>query len=366
MNKRKDFVNDLSLEAQFLVNILRAHVHQQKIPVIPTGINWQRFTALCYSTHFAGICSDLIKLFDSTKIPEDVFHQLKSYQLRVLTSNERLLHQYKALERIADEEQLILYPIKGITLMSQFYNRHYHRHISDIDVLVDNNQLFQWEDALIKNNFRIKRRYAKSDFHAQNNLKYDPLQAFKSDAIVDMHVNLNSGFYHIKIPFESLQLNHKHAHELNQVDQLIFVCLHAYKHLYFGQLNLLHLMDIYLLKNEISSTNLRERCLRFNCTNEVQQVINFSLFLFEDNQLTIPYWQRAILKKELNSNAIPRRIKCLFGYRKHFQIPVPWYLLPSYLWFQVFPSAAYLRQSNGTSNYAVNWLRRIFRLITNH
>ena len=104
---------------------------------VPNEINWRTFLSICYATHYAGICLDLLKLYDSTDIPKEVFHSLKSYQVRVLSSNERLLYQYKTLEQIAEEEQLLLYPLKGITLMHHFYKRIYHRHISDIDVLID-------------------------------------------------------------------------------------------------------------------------------------------------------------------------------------------------------------------------------------
>jgi hypothetical protein len=364
MKDRDQFVNSLSVEARFLVDMLGAHLQQKEIPKIPKGIIWRKFIQLCYDTHFAGICSDLIKLFASDEIPEVVFQQLKSYQLRIITSNERLIYQYNELEKIAKEEELTFYPLKGITLMPHLYQQTFHRHLSDIDVLIDRNQLFRWENTLVNNGFRIKRRFAKSTFHEKHNLKYDPLQAFKRDAVVDFHVSLNAGFNHICIPLESLQRNHEHSHELNQMDQLIFVCLHAYKHLYYGQLNFLHLLDILLLKKEIPSTVLLERCESFKCTNEVQQAINIALFLFGENDREIPLWQSAILSKELNSSIIPRRFKWLFMYRKHLQAPVSWNLLPSYLWFQVFPSAAYLRQSDGNSKYLTNWMRRIIRLLT--
>ena len=73
MNEREDFVNELSLEARFLLNILCAHVHQQAMPVIPNELNWRTFLTLCYATHYAGICLDLFKSYDSTEIPADVF-----------------------------------------------------------------------------------------------------------------------------------------------------------------------------------------------------------------------------------------------------------------------------------------------------
>jgi hypothetical protein len=365
MRNRDEFIRELNLEARFIVDMLCSHVQQKETPKIPKGINWRKFIEVCYATHFAGICSDLIKLCDTAEIPKSVFEQLKSYQLRVITSNERLLHHYHLLEKIAKEENLMLYPLKGITLMPQLYEQRFHRHLSDIDVLIDSDQLFHWEKTLTKNGFRIKQRFAKSAFHEKHHLKYDPLQAFKQDAVVDFHVSLNSGFNHIDIPIESLRRNHEHSHELSQVDQLIFVCLHAYKHLYYGQLNLLHLLDILLLKKEISSSVLLERCVRFKCTNEVQQAINISLFFFGEKDRKIPLWQSAILSKELHSSIIPRRLKWLFAYRKHLRIPVSWFLLPSYLWFQVFPSAAYLSQSDGHSFYLTNWIRRVSRLLTN-
>ena len=365
MKNRNEFVSGLNVEARFLVEMLCAYVQHKETPKIPKEINWRNFIELCYATHFAGICLDLIKLLATDEIPDVVFQQLKSYQLRVITSNERLIYQYNELEKIAKDEQLVLYPLKGITLMPHLYDQPFHRHLSDIDVLIDGNQLSQWENTLSKNEFRIKRRLAKSAFHEKHNLKYDPLQAFKRDAVVDFHISLNSGFNHIDIPIESLQRNQEHLHELNQVDQLIFVCLHAYKHLYYGQLNLLHLMDILLLKKEISSTALWERCAHFNCTNEIQQAINISLFFFGENDRKLPNWQCIILMKQLHSSTIPIHTRWLFRYRKHFRIPVFWYLLPSYLWFQIFPSAAYLRQSDGDSKYVTNWMRRIKRLLSN-
>ena len=365
MNKLEQFEDTLDVEARFLVGILCAHVRQEALPVIPDGLNWRTFIQLCYSTHYAGILSDLIKAFDSTEIPAEVFQQLKSYQLRVLTSNERLLHQYAFLVQIAYEQQLTLYPLKGITLMPNLYERPYHRHISDIDVLIDNKDLSKWENVLKTQGFDIKRRHAKSRFHEQMNLKYDPLQAFKQQTVVDFHVSLNSGFHHIDFPIASLMENHETSHELNPIDQFIFVCLHAYKHLYYGQLNVLHLMDIFLMNKQISTSEVWTRCERFRCTKEVQQALNLSLFFFGDSSKQIPNWQASVLQKELMAIPLTFRMRQLFFYRKHLRIPVSWKQLPSYLWFQVFPSAAYLRQSDGKSSYLVNWWRRLMRLMLN-
>ena len=365
MNKREQFERTLDVEARFLVEILCAHVRKEDLPVIPERLNWRTFIQLCYSTHYAGILSDLIKAYDPNEIPSEVFQQLKSYQLRVMTSNERLLHQYANLESLANEQQLTLYPLKGITLMPNLYERPYHRHISDIDVLIDNKDLSTWENLLKTDGFKLKRRYAKSRFHEQMNLKYDPLQAFKQHTVVDFHVSLNSGFYHIALPLADLQGNQKNPHELHSVDQFIFVCLHAYKHVYYGQLNVLHLLDIFMLNKLISTTDLFTRCERFRCTKEVQAAIDLSLYFFGDSFKQIPHWQEALLKKELMASHIPFGHQILFFHRKHFRIPVPWNLIPTYLWFQVFPSAAYLHQSDGKANYVLNWWSRCVRLILN-
>ena len=365
MNKREQFEDTLDVEARFLVGILCAHVRQESLPVIPERLNWQKFIQLCYATHYAGIISDLIKAYEPNEIPSEVFPQLKSYQLRVLTSNERLLHQYASLVQIANEQQLTLYPLKGITLMPNLYERPYHRHISDIDVLIDNKDLLKWENVLKTQGFDIKRRHAKSRFHEQMNLKYDPLQAFKQQTVVDFHVSLNSGFHHISLPIASLMENHETSHELHSVDQFIFVCLHAYKHLYYGQLNVLHLMDIFLMNKQISTAELWTRCERFRCTKEVQQALDLSLFFFGDSSKQIPKWQASVLQKELMAIPFTFRVRQLFFYRKHLRIPVSWKQLPSYLWFQVFPSAAYLRQSDGKSSYVANWWSRCVRLILN-
>lgn len=363
MKTHEQFKDSLDVEARFLVDLLRAHVRLESLPVIPKKLIWQKFIQLCYATHYAGIISDLIKAYDSNELPSEVFPKLKSYQLRVLTTNERLLHQYASLKQLANEQHLTLYPLKGITLMPKVYERPYHRHLSDIDVLIDQKDLSRWESLLKTQGFEMKRRYAKSHFHEQMNLKYDPLQAFKQQTVVDFHISLHSGFHHISMPIELLHKNQAHDHELHFVDQFIFVCLHAYKHLYYGQCNVLHLMDIFFMNKQISPPDLWSRCERYKCTKEVQQALDLSLFFFGDARKHVPIWQVNVLQKELMALPFSFGLRQLFFFRKHLQIPVSWKQVPSYLWFQVFPSEAYLRQSDGKGSYWSNWWRRCMRLI---
>jgi hypothetical protein len=156
MSPREAFLQRSSIEVRFLLELLRTYVRNAEKPSIPDEFNWPAFIQLCYATHFAGWCYDQLKSYETELIPSDALQSLKSYQLRVLTSNERLLHQYQELLDIAQREKLTLYPIKGITLMNDCYERVYHRHLSDIDVLIDPKELSQWEEQLLQADFRIK------------------------------------------------------------------------------------------------------------------------------------------------------------------------------------------------------------------
>jgi hypothetical protein len=272
------------------------------------------------------------------------------------------MHQYQELLDIAQREKLTLYPLKGITLMNDCYERVYHRHLSDIDVLIDPKELSTWEAHLLRADFRLKRRVAKSTFHEQAGLKYDPLQAFKQEAVIDFHSSLNSGMAKVRISLPDLKQKQQSEHELASIDQLIFVCLHAYKHMYVGQLNPLHLMDIHLLSQKVDEQQLLSQSSAYHCTKEVHSMLKLTRFFMGQKHSSIPLWQLSVLDHVLNHTEFTKSQKRQFYYRKHFRIPVSVKQLPSYLWFQVFPSAAYLKQSDGTGNYLLNWLRRIGRL----
>jgi hypothetical protein len=362
MSPRESFLQRSSLEVRFLLELLRTYVRNAEKPSIPDEFNWPAFIQLCYATHFAGWCYDQLKSYDTELISPETLQSLKSYQLRVLTSNERLSNQYQELLDIAQREKLTLYPLKGITLMNDCYERVYHRHLSDIDVLIDPKELPTWEAQLLRADFRLKRRVAKSTFHEQAGLKYDPLQAFKQEAVIDFHSSLNSGMAKVHISLSELKKKQQSEHELASIDQLIFVCLHAYKHVYVGQLNPLHLMDIHLLSQKVDEQQLLAQSSTYHCTKEIHSMLELTRFFMGQKDSSIPNWQLAVLDHVLNHTEFTKSQKRQFFYRKHFLIPVSVKQLPSYLWFQVFPSSAYLKQSDGQGNYLLNWLRRIGRL----
>ena len=362
MSPREAFLERSSKEVRFLLELLRTFVRQTEKPFIPHDFNWPAFIQLCYATHFAGWCYDQLKSYDSELIPADALKSLKSYQLRVLTSNERLLHQYHELLELAQREKLTLYPLKGITLMNDCYAHVYHRHLSDIDVLIDPKELSQWEEQLLHADFRIKRRVAKSTFHEQAGLTYDPLQAFKQDAIIDFHTSLNAGMAQVQISLADLKKQQFSEHKLSTLDQLIFVCLHAYKHVYIGQLNPMHLMDIHLLSKNMARQEILAQSGTYQCKHEVRSMLALTDFFTGQEDTVIPDWQLSVLEKTLNHTEFTKAQKRQFFFRQHFRISVRIQQLPSYLWFQVFPSAAYLKQSDGKGNYLMNWLRRLLRL----
>jgi hypothetical protein len=100
----------------------------------------------------------------------------------------------------------------------------------------------------------------------------------------------------------------------------------------------------------------------YHCTKEVHSMLELTRFFMGQKDSSIPNWQLSVLDHVLNQTEFTKAQKRQFFYRKHFRIPVSVKQLPSYLWFQVFPSSAYLKQSDGQGNYVVNWLRRIGRL----
>lgn len=364
MKPSDDFLNQLSTEARFLVELVRCHADETKQkPSLPENIQWLHFVELAYASHLAGIIFDCVMQNGKDLVPSEVISQLKSYQLRVMTSNERLLHQYSFLRSLADEQNLVLYPLKGITLMPHIYAQTYHRHISDIDVLISADELSTWEQLLQTHGYRTKRRFAKSSFHAQLFDKYDPLQAFKQEIIIDFHVSLNCGLFDVQLPLDQLRAKQSHAHELSPLDQLIFVCLHAYKHFYYGQLKLIHLMDIHHLSNGINATSLQDRCETFRCTSEVMAALNVSRAFLGLEHTELASWEKAVLLKHLRKGSYPRRDKLRFYVRRHFTFPVKATQLPTFVWYQLFPSAAYLQQISGKKGYIGNWFRRFFRLL---
>lgn len=361
-------------------------VNQRIMEQINPAFDWDLFTKMAIRTHLAAFVYQSMRTQTSISIPEKSRNELKAYQLKILSINAVLFHEFDQLVEACSNKGLHILPLKGIYFAEKIYDNAPIRQLSDIDVLyqpIDKSAFLQTVQEL---EWEITPYYYKSPFHKKHQAFHAPYQGAKGQITLDIHDQLVNNNFAFQLPVstilkrtKAIEFRNNTVLALDETDCLIFNCLHAYKHLYYGDIKISSFVDIYLflVKNQqhIPANKLSERCLEFNCTNEVNQLLRCTLELlgkgtidlFEELRLPpiIDNFKQVILNtlvdKKMTAGA---KINIEFIHRNTTKIG--WKKI-GLIWFDLFPSKEYLSIKHGKKTYLSNWLdrsSRFFKRIT--
>lgn len=388
--KTNQLFQKLSPEAQVLFLLCQTELSAADTAKIiektSTDFDWKRFVTLAVRTHLAAFAYQSIRTKTTISIPEKSRNELKAYQLKILSINAVLFHEFDKLAAACSDKGLRILPLKGIYFAEKIYDNAPIRQLSDIDVLYQPIDKVAFLETVQELEWEITPYYYKSPFHKKHQKFHAPYQGTKGKITLDIHDLLINNNFTFQLPLakileraHSIEFRNNTVLALDEIDYLIFICLHAYKHLYYGDIKISSFVDIYqfLIKNQhiISANKLKERCLEFNCTNEVNQLLSCTTELLGKgtielfNQLLLQpintNFQEVILTTLLDKKmSVRSKINIEFVHRNTTKIG--WKKI-GLIWFDVFPNKEYLMIKHGKKTYLSNWMvrsSRFFKRIT--
>jgi len=204
-----------------------------------TNTAWQKCIEMA---HYHAVIPQLQHALkhNNISIPQTFMIQLESLQRNIALENMTLAAELINITKQFDKNKLPYLSIKGPALSQSLYQDVTTRQICDLDILVDEKDLIHVSNILIKQGYRTELPYAL--------LKNDGFLALDNDftflhhqkkIMIELHWKLFPSRHHMPLDFEMLYHDHtfvtlqKHdVKVLSNENNLLYLCLHASKHLF--------------------------------------------------------------------------------------------------------------------------------------
>lgn len=346
-----------------------------------TNFDWKRFVALAVHTHLAAFAASSLRTIPEIILPEKTKLALKAYQFKIIAMNAQLYHEFDQLANACWEKGMFIAPLKGIYLAEKIYPDANVRQLSDIDVLFAPQDKSAFLSTAEKLGWAIKTHQYKSRFHEKYQSFHAPYQGYKGKLTLDIHNKLMPELFSFRLPIEQViarcqPVSFRTATilELDPIDLIIYTALHAYKHLFFGELKVSSLVDVFLLIEHhaanLSNDEFLKRCETFKATKEVLTILSCVRAILPATNNTflenLPITATEALIERVLFHVIEGtkisvsdqlRINLFHRHTERFS----WKQL-QLNWFDLFPNKTYLSFTEGTNSYWKNWVRRNLRL----
>lgn len=383
--KTAPLFQQLSPEAQVLFLFCQTELNAADTAKIiektSTNFDWKRFVTLAVRTHLAAFTARNFRKIPAIILPDKTKLALKAYQFNIIAMNAQLYNEFDQLANACSAKGIFIAPLKGIYLAEKIYPDANVRQLSDIDVLFAPQDKAAFLSTAEELGWAIKTHQYKSKFHEKYQSFHAPYQGYKGKLTLDIHNKLMPELFSFRMPIEEVIARCQPVPfrtacilELDPIDLIIYTALHAYKHLFFGELKVSSLVDVFLLIEHhganLSNDEFLKRCESFKATKEVLTILSCVQSIMPQSQndflATLTITESEALIERVLFHVI-EGTKISFSDQLHINLfhrhteRFSWKQL-QLNWYDIFPSKAYLDWAQGTNSYWKNWSYRYLRL----
>ncbi len=288
----------ISKELKFIIELLKNQVNDfnlLKIKSYSTEMySWNRFVSLVIKHRLVSVIYTSLQNLE-VEIPKEEAERLKYHfeleRKKNFILNVSLINLNDALER----EVRVLW-FKGVVQSQRMYGNPLLRSYSDLDVLIDQNDLYKVDEILRKEGyFPINdwTKYSKSHFSKYSEIiKEIGYVNHKTKVFIDLHWNLVFAKQLFPYTFDEiyessieLELHSKKVRSLGELHNFIYLNLHG---CFDDWKNLSQLLDIQVSVNK--EPVLKNKYIEFlkyhRLSDSLADGINLSEFIFSEKHLS--------------------------------------------------------------------------------
>jgi len=335
-----------------------AHSYETILKQITASFNWAYFLERAIATNLAGY---LLPYPDTAILyfPTFVLEKIKGYQQHIRLHSMKLLDLLTDVTTALDKSKVDYAILKGCAgLLEQSY-RFKERQVSDIDLLIEAEQLEAVASILNYLGCQLQRINYKSKWHQKYQAEHAPLQAYLNGLSIDVHVRL----FRKGTPYQidtrqllktkkELNYNNRKYYILEPNVGSLFNTLHIHKHLYFGSMfKVGGINDL----DQVNFEHLASLADQWNANAQLHEMKDFweswKNDEFQETFLGKTAWRFAAARKLTWDEKwifLRRRIKGSFWMQ----------INPQNYFFSIFPSKLYLNTYFGQGPYFMVWLKR--------
>ena len=231
----------------------------------------------------------LLKIYDV--IPREAKTKLQQIYYRSLTRNMMIYEHFRKAVKAFNEKGISVIALKGVYLADTLYQDIGLRQMSDIDLLVRDEDTESCCHILHGFGYRQSQNYFNSEiFRWLFTPKHIPQMVLNGVAFeIHSKIHASNRGYHIKINdlfrrSRPTVINSTHCLSLSADDLVLHLCIHLFEHLPQPQFQLYRFCDIAeVLRNcghELDWTEIKRRCDLYRCTSQVFSILSLARIYF--------------------------------------------------------------------------------------
>ena len=209
-------------------------------------------------------------------VPDKSSAQLRNIYFFNLSRNLQFLHVFEQIITTANTLEIKVVGLKGVVLLESLYKDSGLRQMSDIDVLIrqEDSKVF----LQLLGDLGFKSHTTVQTYEAQNReiVHFEPM--VKDGISIEVHVKLHRAIESYSLDHEEFLRNSiaiskgkQSYHTLHPLDNIIHICLHLDRHFNQGSIQFSGYLDLVNLTDNLNEEDWKQlilKCEHYHCTRE--------------------------------------------------------------------------------------------------
>jgi len=284
MRKVNIFSQKLFIEDKLILLLARLNFTKDEIKHLEESIsgvnNWEYLTQSAIRNGVGALLyKNILSLNFSDKIPPETILKLKNVYYLLISKNVILYEHFKEAVIAISKQGISVIALKGIFIAEKVYKDIGLRLLSDIDLLIQTEEIEKAANSLINSGFVDYNKILHKNFHLKKDFAF-----VKNDVLLELHQHIHQCSQDINVNIsdywkrsKKTTVNGLDVFVLSDEDMIQHLCLHLFVHLRKGNFSLISFVDIAeLLTNYYSNFNwnlFNEINIKYNCSKEAYTII---------------------------------------------------------------------------------------------
>lgn len=230
---------------QYLAELVLSQLENRKPEELPETISANDIIVIASRSHMSTL---LIGALLKLSLPEEQKQLLTQSVLSRIMLSYSQQNEFQQLIKVFEENNIHSQPMKGV-FMKQYYPKPELREMSDIDILINEDQLEQAESILTGLGYEFSSKESHHDIYKKNNR----LVLEVHWTMYDGHVDKNQHDYFQNFSRAVLLEGHKNTYTFTKEDFYLYMISHMAKHFYARGCGIRNLVDIFVYQQKFGA-----------------------------------------------------------------------------------------------------------------
>ena len=226
---------------QYLAELVQAQLENRTPKELPESLTLNELVTFADKSHMRTLLLGSLLKLDLEENQKQLLQQIVLPRIFLSYTQQ---NEFRQLIQAFEENHICSQPMKGI-FMKQYYPKPELREMSDIDILINEDQIESAETILTGLGYVFVSKESHHDIYKKNKLMLEV-----HSTMYDSHVDKNQHDYFKNFSRTVLMDGHSYTYTFTKEDFYVYMLSHMAKHFYARGCGIRNLVDIYVYQKQ--------------------------------------------------------------------------------------------------------------------